>query len=286
MLCNRIGIALIALVPACHLTGQAAGETPDGKVHLETTQDGVRFGIWPAIPDKPAPTLFVLSGALEESLGQAYYRQCGNRLAEQGFVCVSIDLPCHGQEQHDGEPPALNGWRYRCEHDSDFVAELTSRLRRVLDYLIAKRWADPERIAACGTSRGGYSALQFAAADERVKCVAAFAPLTDLAAIREFRGAEQLPLVQKLAIHQRAGDLAGRGVWLVIGDRDERVGTDHTIRLARLITAQSLQQKRDACVELHVYAEPRGHTTPAGSAEQAAEWIHRQLYPAQPPTAK
>jgi dienelactone hydrolase len=286
MLRNRFSIALIALAAACHFTGQAAGETPSGEVRVETTQDGVRFGIWPAIPEKPAPTLFILSGALEESLGQAYYRQSGNRLAERGYLCVSIDLPCHGQEQREGEPAALNGWRYRCEHGSDFVAELTTRLGRVLDHLIAKGWTDPARIAACGTSRGGYSALQFAAADERVKCVAAFAPLTELAAIREFKGAEHLPLVQKLAIHERAGDLAGRGVWLVIGDRDERVGTDHTIRLARRISAESLRQKRDGRVELHVYAEPRGHSTPAGSAERAAEWIQGQLYPAAPPDSK
>jgi dienelactone hydrolase len=123
----------------------------------------------------------------------------------------------------------------------------------VLDHLIAAGVADPERVAACGTSRGGFAALHFAAADPRVKCVAAFAPATDLGALSEFRGAGDHPLAARLALQRRDDDLAGRAVWLVIGDRDERVGTDHVV------------------------SEPRGHATPAGAAEQGAKWIEQQV---------
>ena len=107
--------------------------------------------------------------------------------------------------------------------------------------------------------------------------MAAFAPVTDLAMLREFKGAEQNPLVQRLSLENRAGELAGRAVWIVIGDRDERVSTDSVIRFARKATAESLRRKRAALVDLHVVAEPSGHTTPAGSAELAAEWITRRL---------
>jgi len=58
----------------------------------------------------------------------------------------------------------------------------------------------------------------------------------------------------------------------IIGDRDERVGTDYTT-LVRRITASALEQGLDARAELQVRSEPRGHTTPAG----AAGWIRRQL---------
>jgi dienelactone hydrolase len=255
----------------------AAPPARSDEVHVLTTPSGVRFGVWPDVPKQPAPTLFVFASTIENTLGHVYYRQAGNALADRGYLCVSVDLPCHGQELRAGEPDGLAGWRYRCERDDDPMADLATRARAVLDHLIAAGMTDPARIAACGTSRGGYSALQFTAAEPRVKCVAAFAPVTDLTALREFAGAEQHPLVQRLSVEHRADDLAGRAVWLVIGDRDERVGTDHAIRFARQVTAEALRQKRPALVDLHVVSEPRGHSTPAGAAEQAAEWIDRQL---------
>jgi predicted esterase len=64
---------------------------------------------------------------------------------------------------------------------------------------------------------------------------------------------------------------------IIIGDRDDRVGTDQAIALSRTITASALSQGLNAKVELHVLPEPKGHTTPNGAAEQAAEWIQRQI---------
>jgi dienelactone hydrolase len=241
------------------------------------TESGVRFGVWGEKPIAPAPTLFVLAGTIDGALGHAYYRQSGNELAEQGYLCVSVDLPCHGSQKKPDEPQGLSGWRARCERNENFVAESNARLRQVLDHLIREGYTNADKVAACGTSRGGFLALHFAASDSRVKCAAAFAPVTDLGALREFEGAVKHPLVESLALAKQAEQLAGRAVWLVIGDQDERVGTDHTIALARLITAASLEKKVAGRVELHVIAEPRGHTTPSGAAELAAAWIRRQI---------
>jgi dienelactone hydrolase len=261
---------------ALALTSAVAGAEP---VQVGATPSGVRYGLWPDRPpgQKPAPTLVVLASTIEETLGHPYYRQAGNDLAARGYLCVSVDLPCHGAEVRPGEPAGLGGWRRRCDGDEDFIAPLVSRLRAVLDHLVAEGVADPARIAACGTSRGGFAALHFAAAEPRVACVAAFAPVVDLAALSEFRGAEEAPAVRRLALEGRLDPLAGRPVWLIIGDRDARVGTDRTISLARRLTARSLEAGKSPRVDLHVVAEPKGHTTPAGAAGQAADWIDRQL---------
>jgi pimeloyl-ACP methyl ester carboxylesterase len=272
----RLAAALILLVSQ-GLFGDERSLGKEAKVLGLETASGVRFGIWPGLPQRPAPTLFVFAGTIAETLGQDYNRQSANSLSPKGYMCVAVDLPCHGKQRRPGEPDGLSGWRYRCDLDEDFIAELNGRLRAVLDHLIERKLTDPERVAACGTSRGGFAALHFAAVEPRVKCVAAFAPVTDLTRLAEFKGAEPNPLVQHLSVERRAGDLSGRAVWLVIGDRDERVSTDSTVRLARQITAEALQRKREALVDLHVIAEPRGHTTPAGSADQAAGWIDRQL---------
>ena len=86
----------------------------------------------------------------------------------------------------------------------DFVAEFNNRLSKVLDHLIKQGISDPEKIAACGTSRGGFLALHAAIHDPRVKCVAGFAPVTDLSVLREFKSTSECQLVKKFNLINRA----------------------------------------------------------------------------------
>jgi dienelactone hydrolase len=278
---TRVTLAALAFALSS-LATLARGDTPPAETpkpaRIAETKSGVRFGLWPPEAKGPAPTLFILANSIEGTLDDAYFRQSGNQLARRGYLCVSVDLPCHGKERRADEPAELKGWRRRCERDEDFIADLVTRLRAVLDHLIDAGLADPARIAVCGTSRGGFSGLHFAAAEPRVKCVAAFAPLTDLDALTEFQGTERFPMVKKLGLGHRADDLAGRAVWIIIGDRDDRVGTDRVIQFARQVTKASLRLKRPALVELHVVAEPRGHGIPPYSPVLAAEWIDRQIH--------
>ncbi|MEZ6128876.1 MAG: prolyl oligopeptidase family serine peptidase [Planctomycetaceae bacterium] len=241
-----------------------------------STPDGVAYGLWNTRALKPAPTLIILAGTIDSTLEKPYFRQCGNELAEHGYLCVSIDIPCHGVHSVPTRS-GLAGWAQHAIHEEDFVADNNVRLSAVLNHLIETGRTDPNQIAVCGTSRGGFLALHFAAHDERVRCVAAFAPVTDLAGLSEFRGHTEHPFVKQLSAIHQADKLAGRPVWIVIGDQDERVGTHHAIDLAAGITAASRKQQRPSQVELQVMPEPRGHTTPVGSSQKAAAWILKQL---------
>lgn len=268
---------LLALGMTFFTSAQAADTQPlPAAGESLTTADGVRLALWPKRPAKPAPILFILSGDQEETLSSKYFRQAGQFLANEGVVCVSVDLPCHGQDARPDEK-GLTGWRKRCDKGQDFVAEVTGRLCAVLDHLIKEGIADPERIAASGTSRGGFIATHFAMADARVKHVLAFAPLSNLAMLTEFKGAEDLPLVQKLSLEKNAPALAGKSLWLVIGDRDDRVSTESVVRFARAATQTTLGSKTPASVDLHVIAEPRGHTVPVGYAELGAAWLRKKF---------
>ena len=272
---RAIFTVLAFIITTCPL---ASAQTPGPAVQHLSTPDGIEYGLWNAMPEtKAAPTLFVLASTIDTTLGSAYYRQCGNQLAEHGWICVTIDLPCHGAHAIPGEPAGLAGWSYRLAKNEDVVAECNARLEKVLDQLIRTGVTDPERIAACGTSRGGFLAVHFAAHDKRVKCVAAFAPMTDPAVVKEFVANANHPLVKKVSLENQANQLAGRPVWVVIGDQDQRVGTDRAIAFAQSVTAASRKKQLDDLIELHVMPEPRGHTTPQGSAELAADWILRQF---------
>tara|TARA_R110002111_G_scaffold262866_1_gene342057 strand:+ start:12561 stop:13352 length:792 start_codon:yes stop_codon:yes gene_type:complete len=259
------------------MVSSVAGAEPVVEIHKTNT--GVVFGTWGPLPNKPVPTLIVLGSTMEGTLGSAYFRQCGNQLAKAGYLLISVDLPCHGKEHRANEPAGLAGWAYRCEQGEDFVADINQRLTQVIDYLVSTKITNADKIAVCGTSRGGYLAIQFAAHDQRVKAVAAFAPVTDLTVLREFKTHEKNPLVPALALMKQAEKLAGRPVWIIIGDRDERVGTDDSIAVARAITKSSLSKGLTSRVDIHVIAEPRGHTVPPGATELAGAWFQRQMEP-------
>lgn len=253
----------------------AADRTPE--LNLIETGSGVEYGVWGYASESPAPVLINLGNTIEGILGSDYFRQSGNALAELGYLSVSIDIPGHGKQHWEGEPNNLSVWRHRLARGENFVEENNRRLSEVVDHLIETGLADPDRIAICGTSRGGFLALHFAAYDRRIKAVAAYAPVTDLMVLREFEGAENMPLVAKLSVVRLAERLASQAVWIIIGDRDERVGTDESIAVARAITAAVLRRGEPGEVELHVLPEPKGHTTPQGAAEMAAVWIERQI---------
>lgn len=250
---------------------------PRGEVITLKTPSGQPFGIWGTKVKYPAPTLLVFSARIEESLGDPYYRQCGNALADQGFLCVSLDLPGHGVDEREGEPKGLAAWRFRSDHGEDFVTPFTEQVRGVLDYLIQAGYTDSTRIAACGTSRGGFMALQLTAVEPRIRATAAFSPVTALMALREFDGATNPDYVEELSLYGRAEQLAGRSLWMIIGDRDERVGTDNCIAFARRVTTLSLADSKSADVTFIVQPEPKGHTTPKASPAVAARWLLEKL---------
>ena len=244
------------------------------RVEYLQTKSGLRFAIMGKDTSNPAPTLFILSGTAASSLGDAYFRQCGNQLIEKGFLCVSLDLPCHGSEKYKDEPEGLEGWAFRIKHGQAFVGEFTSKLSEVLDYLVAEKYSDLNRIGACGTSRGGFIALHWAAKEKRIKCVTAFCPVVKLSVLDEFRGLEQQCLVKNTDLDISTDKLADKAIWIVIGDQDTRVDTDSVIKFAREVSRASGKR---SCIELHVMPEPRGHETPEAAPHSAALWIERYM---------
>ncbi len=233
------------------------------------TADGVRFGMRGRPGGSPAAVAFLLGSLIDTMLHEAHCEV----LNSLGFVCVALDAPGHGLDEVAGEPRDLHAWSHRLKADQDFVAAFTCRLSKVLDHLVAERIADPDRVAVVGGSRGGFLAFHFAANDARVRNVAGLAPVTDLRVLAEFEGLDDHALTKSLSAIRLAGRLAGRNVLVVIGDLDDRVGTDHAIVFAREVTRMA----RDARVELHVLPEPGGHCHPEGTNEILKQWAREVL---------
>ena len=247
---------------------QASGK-PHSHHQVLTTPEGVRFGLLGDKDEAPAPVAFLFGSLFDESLAGEHCRI----LRKLGFVCVALDAPGHGSDRNSAEPLELRAWRHRLDSGNDFVTVFNRKVSGVLDYLVAQHNADPERVVAVGGSRGGFLAYHFAASDKRVKSVAGLAPVTELRALVEFEGMGDHELTQSLALIRHAPRLAGRHVLVIIGDQDERVGTDHAVAFARSVSREA----DDARVDLHVLSEPRGHYHPVETGWLLAQWSGKFL---------
>ena len=117
-----------------------------------------------------------------------------------------------------------------------------------------------ERIVACGVSRAAYCALRLAAADRRILAVVGLAPVTDWRTLNEFTPVKDRPEIAALALDNWAAELAGRAVFLAIGNSDARVGSDACARLAlRILEEEARQDIPSSLVEFHVVPS-EGHS--------------------------
>jgi dienelactone hydrolase len=241
-----------------------------------STTAGTAYATMPLQAGGPAPTLIVLAMAGESTLKTEPYCIVGTVLHGQGWNVVSLDLPCHGPDQREDEPEGLSGWAARTANGEDIVAYLRQRVNDVLGHLIATKVADPAYIAAAGTSRGGFMAFQSAAGNPIIRAVAGFAPVTDLIALSEFAGQEQNPLIRRLALVNEADALSDRAAWVMIGNADDRVGTDNAISFSQALIAAGRARSIQPNVTLHVMPEP-GHSSVPEWFQYAAVWLRQEL---------
>jgi S-formylglutathione hydrolase FrmB len=101
----------------------------------------------------------------------------------------------------------------------------------VIDACLAKGMGQGG-IFACGVSRAGYCALRLAATDDLIDGVAGLAPVVDWRYLREFVAVREDTDVALLALNHRAEALAGRAIFLAIGNYDQRVISAACVRFA------------------------------------------------------
>jgi len=267
-----LGLGLAALASGLAVPAQPG---PPAGMSLQRLPDGTRFLLIGNKATRPAPTLFVLQGDLDTVQREPLYTEVARLVAAQGFIGVALDAPGHGEDHRPGEPAELSSWCWRLEQGEDLLGGFLRRFRAVLDHLVAQGITDPARVAACGTSRGGFLAFHLAAAEPRIRCVAGIAPVTDLRALREFNTSTARASAAALALERLAPALAGRPVWITIGNHDQRVDTDRAIAFSRSLVTAAGEARDSVPVELLVHAEP-GHRSRVQDHERLAAWLLAQ----------
>ena len=191
---------------------------------------------------------------------------------EAGHFAASIDLPGFGDAADDYG----SGIRAMCAAfigGDDPFSRVVSQAKAVIDECRQQYVGEAGRIVTLGVSRGAYYALRLTAEDNRVGGVAGIAPVTDWRLLGEFAEVRQQSDVAALALTNWAAALAGRAVYLAIGNHDHRVGTHTCVHLAHaILEAEDPEAEGESKLNLHVVDSP-GHTLERDWREKGVRFL-------------
>ena len=89
--------------------------------------------------------------------------------ASEGYLTLTIDLPCFGTRQDPGESARAKA---RIWHGRSLAGQMLGELHSALDYLAARPDVDASHIAAYGISMGATFSYWLAAVDDRISALA------------------------------------------------------------------------------------------------------------------
>jgi hypothetical protein len=218
--------------------------------------------------------LLTFCGFREHAMTHALYADATRVYIEAGHRALSYNIPFHGEREEPGRGKGIEGLRDALIAGEDYFKIFVADGIAAMDEAQRRGWAKPGRIHAFGISRGGYCAIRLTAADTRIAACAALAPVTDWSVLREWAGVADKPSVADLALDRFVKPLVGRLVYTVIGNHDDRVGTDRCLRFYhRLFEAEANASLKASRHELHVISDQPGHGLPEPCYADVPRWL-------------
>jgi dienelactone hydrolase len=208
--------------------------------------------------DDPA-LLFTFALDRDTSLTQQPYCIAAEAFVAAGHRAVSFDQPNHGS-RIDADGEGIAGYRNAVVRGHDPFAAFVEEVRAVADQCIAREIVRAGRCVIAGTSRGGYMACRVLADDDRFVAGAAFAPVTDWAALSEFEADTDRDDVQQLRLTEYANQLAGKPLFVAIGTSDVRVDTSACTAFCQAVADAETTRGIPVGLDLHLCSDSAGHS--------------------------
>lgn len=242
---------------------------------LYVAPDVALYHTGPALDHGPLPSLFYFSISGPDSLCLDPYNQPIQFLQGEMIRIFSMTLP--GHENNLPATEAMNIWADDMEKGHNTIEDFLKTAQLAIDFAVREKFIDPAKMAVGGLSRGGFIAAHLAAREKRFRHLVAFAPLTRLKMIGEFKEFQNNKIANGLDLIHLAEDLSDRHIKMYIGNEDARVGTNECFEFAMSIVAK--KKTRSAQVELLIYPSvgQMGHGTPPEIFKQGANWIKDHL---------
>lgn len=226
---------------------------------LSVSPSNTLYHSGPPLDLGPLPSFFYFSLSGPDSLTLDPFNQPVQFLQGEMIRVFSMSLPGH-------EPPleakdALQLWADDFTKGRDPIGSFLDSFEEALAFAIKEKFVNPEKMTVGGLSRGGLIALHVAAKEERIKQVLAFAPVTKLSKIKEFKSLN--------ITSYDAPKLVNKRIRIYISNKDTRVGTRNCFDFVENVVSSSPK------TELFIYPAigHLGHGTPPEIFQAGANWI-------------
>jgi pimeloyl-ACP methyl ester carboxylesterase len=218
--------------------------------------------------------LLTLCGERETALTVHPYAIAAELFLTQGHRVVSFDLPNHGKRV-DKYGEGLAGWRNAFVDGKDPLAMSVEEASAIISWCIQAGLADRAKVVVYGISRAGYLGLRLLASDARVTAAAAIAPVTDWGVVAEFADDRKREYLAALNLSRHVDQLAGKPIFTVIGNADNRVGTLSCSRFfVDLLEANTRQGHGTSGIEFACSTMAQtGHTVDDSWRRMGAEFL-------------
>jgi hypothetical protein len=164
----------------------------------------------------PDPVLLFSIGGTTEHFVDPHQKQA-EYFWEHGHRAVSFSIP--------NVLYSIEAYRDSMLEGTDPAVAFIEQAKAVLNHCVDRKWVKPDRIVVTGISRFAYFAFRLMAEDDRLNIGGGFAPVTDWRDLSEFHGHRDMDVVADLRLPLIVGKLAGKKIYLAIGNHDDRVGT-------------------------------------------------------------
>lgn len=229
-------------------------------VPLDTTDVALSY-FGPPLEEGPLPAALYFALSAEDSLTLDPFNQPVAPFVSMDMRVFSFTIPGH-EPPHQKEH-AIEYWDKCFAEENDILTPFFDGCAAGITELITKRVIDPKALAGMGLSRGGFCLLHIASRVLELKRLCLFAPL-----------------LHKYTEHFSFDipTLCERTIRMYIGNKDTRVGTEHTIALhQKLVRANNTTRSIPQELRITPSIGYKGHGTSRETFEEGAEWILRGL---------
>ncbi len=241
---------------------------------LHVAPDVTLYHVGPPLDLGPLPSFFYFALSAPDSLCQDPYNQIVQFLHGQMIRVFSMTLP--GHENNLPPTQALKTWADDYTQNLNPIDDFLQNLWTATEFAIQNKFANPEKLAIGGLSRGGFIALHAAARDPRFRFVLPFAPITEIDKLHEFTSIQDAPAIRSLNVMHLKQNLWDRSIRFHIGNHDTLVDTKACFHFVmNLVEEAAHHNLRSPQIELFLHPSMghKGHGTPMDVFKKGADWI-------------
>ena len=214
-------------------------------VSIQSVHPPIRC-LWsrPSPEFRTGPTVIYFHGlnSNRNQIFQETYLPLAEAIQALHYNLFAVELRHHGERRANKESTAVQNWLTEfAKNASNPFADTLTDLHAIVDFLLEKKIATPDRIAVTGLSWGAMHALYALTAEPRIHTGVALLPVCQIRSLIELKPLAHHPLLQQYEPLHYVKGLAPKPLLFVTAQNDTRAQPQHALALYRQLQTEYQQ---------------------------------------------